>query len=151
MGDATALQNRQQTTYLAKPQDGNAEAANTAKTGSRRSATADHKSKIALLERQLSESLEQQAATSEVLQIISSPQTSITAVLDAVAANAVRLCEALNATILSSRWRRCGDSRAILTTQRRPDWYSASAQQRLGRRACCSRSADNSCPRLVYQ
>ena len=52
-----------------------------------------------MLERQLSESLEQQAATSEVLQIISSPQTSITAVLDAVAANAVRLCEALNATI----------------------------------------------------
>src|SRR6516162_6412079 len=74
-------------------------AANTPKTGSRRSATADHKSKIALLERQLSESLEQQAATSEVLQIISSPQTSVTAALDAVAANAVRLCEALNATI----------------------------------------------------
>src|SRR6516164_1672002 len=74
-------------------------AANTPKTGSRRSATADHKTKIAWLERQLSESLEQQAATSEVLQIISSPQTSVTAVLDAVAANAVRLCEALNATI----------------------------------------------------
>src|SRR5262252_6136197 len=74
-------------------------AANTPKTGSRRSATADHKTKIARLERQLSESLEQQAATSEVLQIISSPQTSVTAVLDAVAANAVRLCEAVNATI----------------------------------------------------
>src|SRR5215469_16224930 len=74
-------------------------AAKTPKTGSRRSATADHKTKIAWLERQLSESLEQQAATSEVLQIISSPQTSVTAVLDAVAANAVRLCEALNATI----------------------------------------------------
>src|SRR5215471_3244664 len=74
-------------------------AANTPKTGSRRSATADHKTKIAWLERQLSESLEQQAATSDVLQIISSPQTSVTAVLDAVAANAVRLCEAVNATI----------------------------------------------------
>src|SRR6516164_226983 len=74
-------------------------AAKTPKTGSRRSATADHKTKIAWLERQLSESLEQQAATSEVLQIISSPQTSVTAVLDAVAANAVRLCEAVNATI----------------------------------------------------
>src|SRR5215467_3065688 len=74
-------------------------AAKTPKTGSRRRATADHKTKIAWLERQLSESLEQQAATSEVLQIISSPQTSVTAVLDAVAANAVRLCEALNATI----------------------------------------------------
>src|SRR5215831_6261454 len=74
-------------------------AAKTPKTGSRRSATADHKTKIAWLEQQLSESLEQQAATSEVLQIISSPQTSVTAVLDAVAANAVRLCEAVNATI----------------------------------------------------
>src|SRR5499427_7503343 len=74
-------------------------AANTPKTGSRRSATADHKTRIAWLERQLSESLEQQAATSEVLQIISSPQTSVTAVLDAVAADAVRLCEARNATI----------------------------------------------------
>src|SRR5262252_4942317 len=74
-------------------------AAKTPKTGSRRSATADYKTKIAWLERQLSESLEQQAATSEVLQIISSPQTSVTAVLDAVAANAVRLCEAVNATI----------------------------------------------------
>src|SRR5215471_10240330 len=74
-------------------------AASTPKTGNRRSATADHKTKIAWLEQQLSESLEQQAATSEVLQIISSPQTSVTAVLDAVAANAVRLCEAVNATI----------------------------------------------------
>src|SRR5262249_48400020 len=74
-------------------------AANTPKIGSRRSATADHKTKIGWLERQLSESLEQQAASSDVLQIISSPQTSVTAVLDAVAANAVRLCEAVNATI----------------------------------------------------
>ena len=45
------------------------------------------------------ESLEQQAARSDVLQIIGSPQTSVTAVLDAVTANAVRLCETLNATI----------------------------------------------------
>src|SRR5215470_1668704 len=70
-------------------------AAKTPKTGSRRSATAYHKTKIAWLEQQLSESLEQQAATSDVLQIIGSPQTSVTAVLDAVTANAVRLCETL--------------------------------------------------------
>ncbi len=69
------------------------------KPRSRRSATADQKTNLARLERQLSEALEQQKATSEVLQIISSPQTSVKAVLDAVAANAVRLCEALNATI----------------------------------------------------
>jgi adenylate cyclase len=47
----------------------------------------------------LTESLEQQTATSEVFELISSPQASIQAVLDSVAANAVRLCEALNATI----------------------------------------------------
>ena len=47
----------------------------------------------------LTESLEQQTATSEVFQLISSPQASVQAVLDSVAANAVRLCEALHATI----------------------------------------------------
>jgi GAF domain-containing protein len=47
----------------------------------------------------LTESLEQQTATSEVFELISSPQASVQAVLDSVAANAVRLCEALNATI----------------------------------------------------
>src|SRR5262249_26943741 len=47
----------------------------------------------------LTESLEQQTATSEVFELISSPQASVPAVLDSVAANAVRLCEALHATI----------------------------------------------------
>ena len=47
----------------------------------------------------LTESLEHQTATSEVFQLISSPQAPVQAVLDSVAANAVRLCEALHATI----------------------------------------------------
>jgi len=47
----------------------------------------------------LTESLEQQTATSDVFKLISSPQASVQAVLDSVAANAVRLCEALHATI----------------------------------------------------
>jgi class 3 adenylate cyclase/putative methionine-R-sulfoxide reductase with GAF domain len=47
----------------------------------------------------LTESLEHQTATSEVFELISSPQASVQAVLDSVAANAVRLCEALHATI----------------------------------------------------
>ena len=47
----------------------------------------------------LTELLEQQTATSEVLQVVSSSQTSVQPVLDAVVASAAHLCQALNATI----------------------------------------------------
>src|SRR5262249_9728302 len=55
--------------------------------------------------RQLTESLEQQTATSEILGVIASSPTDIKPVLDVVAENAARLCEATDASI----WRIDGD------------------------------------------
>ncbi len=49
--------------------------------------------------RQIREGLDQQAATSEILRVIASSPTDIQSVLDTVAANAARLCEATDAQI----------------------------------------------------
>jgi signal transduction histidine kinase len=61
-------------------------------------ATLEHK--VEDRTRELSESLEQQTATAEILQVISSSPTDIQPVLDAVAQNAGRVCGAYDAAIV---------------------------------------------------
>ncbi|MGH7812171.1 MAG: GAF domain-containing protein, partial [Candidatus Binatia bacterium] len=55
--------------------------------------------KLQARDRDLTEALEQQIATSEILRVIASSPTDIQPVLDAVAENAARLCEATDALI----------------------------------------------------
>src|SRR4051794_3459128 len=55
--------------------------------------------KLARAQRELSEALERQAATDEILRVISSSPRELEAVFDATLANAVRICQAKFGTL----------------------------------------------------
>src|SRR6266850_7354620 len=64
-----------------------------------RKSLARERAKRARLEKTLTEALEQQAATSEILRVISSSPTELQPVFDAIAHNALRLCDATYSVI----------------------------------------------------
>ena len=82
----------------------------------RRSAADDLEFEVAQLKRELHEALEQQTATSEVLQVISSSPSDLQPVFESMLENAVRLCEAKFGNIY-----RCdGDTLHLVATHNTP-------------------------------
>ncbi len=83
--------------------------------------------------RQLTEALEQQTATSEILRVIASSPTDIQPVLDVVAENAARLCDSTDARLSASmvtligEWRSMGSMPVPVGTPVHRPWLCLAA------------------------
>ncbi len=94
--------------------------------GPRQDSYADLKQQLDIRTKELSESLERETATSEVLGIISSAPSDLEPVFNTILANAARLCEASYATL----WLCEGDAiRAVALHGDVPDAYAAELQR----------------------
>ena len=104
---------------------------------------AGQEAEVARLTRELHEALEEQAATSKVLQVMSASPAEIQPVLDAVAENAARLCEANNAVIFrleSDRLRHVASYGGIPTTSHPSEGNLANRDTVSGRAVCDRRT-----------
>jgi transcriptional regulator with GAF, ATPase, and Fis domain len=79
------------------------------------------------LQKQLAEALERQAATSEVLRLISSSPSELQPVFDAILSNATRLCEAK----FGDLYLRDGDAFRMAATHDSPSAYAAARRRSL--------------------
>ena len=85
-----------------------------------------HNAEVARLTRELNEALERQAATSEVLEVISGSPGDLQPVFDAMLENAVRICDATFGNI--NRWD--GEALHVVATHNTPPAF-AEARKRL--------------------
>jgi adenylate cyclase len=97
----------------------------------RNSASSPKETDVARLTRELSEALEQQTATTEVLKIIASSPSELKPVFEGILERATRICEAKFGTM----WLREGDAFRVVALHNAPSAYEERRRNRLFRPA----------------